>query len=237
MNDERTVSGLFGFGLFPPRERWAEEAALLMRGVPGALEEGPRGALLAKLERDYESPPRSYHIFGHALETARIGFAMAEGLARPLDPCSLAALAVAALCHDVVYARGARDNEEKSAVYASDFGASWGIPAAARETAARLVLATKHEARSPATELEALIRDADLSVLASARPRYEAYAALIRQESGAADAARYVEGRRAFLESFLSRARLFYLDDWAPVLERRARANLADELASLGREL
>lgn len=235
MPDEKAVNAVFKLSLFPLRESWPGRIELCRRELCPRGEVSELDALFAKLMSDYERPPRAYHIFGHALETLRIGASLGELAGLRLEAEDAAAFAVAALCHDVVYERGAADNEERSAVYASSFCGALGLSESVAAKASAAVLATKHPDREPSDALEALIRDADLSVLASPPERYADYASLIRQEAGAIDAAAYARGRGLFLAAFLDRRRLFFLEGVAEVLEAAARRNLGAELELLQR--
>ena len=72
--------------------------------------------------------------------------------------------------------------------------------------------------------------DLDLASLALPRPQYVANGARIRAEYAAVDDATFDPGRRAFMEAYLARERIFWTP-WGAPLEARARANLRLDLA------
>jgi predicted metal-dependent HD superfamily phosphohydrolase len=98
---------------------------------------------------------------------------------------------------------------------------------------AELVLATAgHEVQGVDRDTAVLLA-ADLAVLAAEPARYAEYATAVRREYAHVDDRAWRDGRSAVLRSLLARPQLFApeldLGEW----ERRARANLTSELASL----
>lgn len=235
MIDETSITFLFKSGLFPPPEAWNRELKAFLARLPtqNPARQKAVGSHASALKAMYEKPPRSYHILGHALETARRTVALAERLGDRPPESDEAALVLAALCHDAVYDPGRPDNEEASAAFAEAEALSLGFEPRAAGRASRLVLATKHPDARPSDTLEALIRDADLAVLASPPADYRLYASLIRREASFLDDATFARARKSFIESFLTRGRLFFLEPWDRLLEDRARSNLRAELAGL----
>ena len=235
MIDETSITFLFKSGLFPPPEAWKRElrAFLSRLATQNPARREDVGSRASAIEAMYAKPPRSYHVLGHALETARRTLALAERLSDRLPESDEAALVLAALCHDAVYDSGRSDNEEASAAFAEAEALYLGLEPQAARRASRLVLATKHPDARPSDTLEALIRDADLAVLASPAADYRLYASLVRREASFLDEAAYTRARQSFIESFLTRGRLFFLEPWGRLLEDRARSNLRTELAGL----
>lgn len=72
-------------------------------------------------------PPRTYHVLGHALETARRCLILSGYPETRLNADDEAALLLAAVCHDAVYEKGRSDNETLSGVFARALGADLGI--------------------------------------------------------------------------------------------------------------
>lgn len=235
MIDETSITFLFKSGLFPPPEAWKRELRAFLTRLPtqNPARRKAIGSHASALEAMYEKPPRSYHILGHALETARRALTLAERLSDRLPESDEAALVLAALCHDAVYDLGRTGNEGASAAFAEAEALSLGLEPQAARRASRLVLATKHPDARPSDTPEALIRDADLSVLASPPADYRLYASLVRREASFLDDAAYTRARKSFIESFLTRGRLFFLEPWDRLLEDRARSNLRAELADM----
>ena len=144
------------------------------------------------------------------------------------DPAAL----LAAVLHDVVYEPTRSDNEEASARYAARVLAH--LEAAVVGRTCELVLATKaHDTCRPGDRSCAALLDADLAILGAPAERYERYAAAIREEYGHVPEEAFRAGRRAVLEGFLARDRLFLTDDVHERLDAAARANLRREITRL----
>jgi len=230
--DESSVNRLFDSSLFlEPRAHRQALRSLLGQAARSEVREDLEDTATS-LESLYSNPPRAYHVLGHALEVARRCLVFAESVAES-TALDLPALIVAALCHDAVYEKGRSDNELRSAGVARATARVLGLAERTANMAGNLVLATLHPAHFPGSIGEAIIRDADLAILASPPQRYANYAALIRVEASALGDMRFHEARGRFLKEFLGRDKLFYLEGWAPLLEERARKNLAAELASI----
>jgi predicted metal-dependent HD superfamily phosphohydrolase len=168
----------------------------------------------------YEDPPRAYHNISHAVDCVHAAL-----------QASLPEQAVLALFyHDAVYVVGRDDNEEESyELFASHFEPSGGGRGA--ETMARvrdLVLATKHVG-DPRDEVEAVVRDVDVLVLAAEPRAFDAYDRTIRLEYASFTDADYEAGRRVFLTSLLAKDRIYYSAHYQH-LEERARANVRRRL-------
>ncbi len=163
----------------------------------------------------YAEPHRTYHnathikAVYHALEV--------RGL-------MTLALALAVWGHDLVYNPAAKDNEEQSAEI---FGVWLGAQGASAQLLAdvrRLILATKHT--DPASQRdEALLIDADLSILGADAKAFKQYNKAIRQEYKQVPSLLYKVGRRKILKSFLARPQIFCTPEFAG-LELQARVNL-----------
>ena len=186
-----------------PLERW-----------PLADRHDVRDALAAA----YADPSRGYHDTRHLTEVLdRLDELAGAGVA--FDP-TVADLA--AWFHDAVY-DGERDAEERSAAWAEE--ALAGTPYAAE--VARLVRLTEtHDPDEGDPAGQALV-DADLAILASPAPRYDAYVAGVRRDHAHLSDADFAAGRAAVLHDLAGREQLFHTaygrDTWEPA----ARANLA----------
>ncbi|HEY0978484.1 MAG TPA: Pycsar system effector family protein [Flavobacteriales bacterium] len=89
------------------------------------------------------------------------------------------ALRIAAWGHDIGYAEGSQDHEQRSAATIATFLADQGAEAGLIEHVRRLILATRTDTK-PGDELEAMIKDADLGHIAA--PDYPERLALLRRE-------------------------------------------------------
>lgn len=170
----------------------------------------------------YQQPKRAYHNDWHVRS-------MLDGLARRqvLTPT----LALAVWGHDLVYDPEAANNEARSAELFCEWLAGQGAGVEVRGQVERLILATAHTSL-PVTREEALLVDADLSILGADPETFAAYAAGIRQEYGHVPEQLYRSGRRRVLEHFLGRERIYTTPEFG-LLETQARANLKQSLAGL----
>jgi predicted metal-dependent HD superfamily phosphohydrolase len=153
------------------RERW--ERLCAGRGLAPHV----AGDLFQQIEEMYARPPRAYHDLGHVGACLRAADALVEA---PLDW----RIELVIWMHDCVYQPLAQDNEERSAEAAAEFAGRLGGAGEDAAAVRRLLLATRHVA-PPADADEAVVADADLSILAAEEPEYDAYAAAIRDEYAA----------------------------------------------------
>jgi len=188
-------------------------------GVPVADAYAPFDRLVAA----YSEPHRHYHTLEHLGEMFRV--------VGRLPVADLPAAQLAVWYHDAVCDPKATDNEERSADWAESDLKAWGVPRWAAVRA--LILATKHTATEPSTPDAAAFLDADLAILGAAEVRYQRYAADIRREYEWVPDEAYRAGRRAVLEGFLNRERIYRTAVMSEEGEESARRNLTAELAGL----
>jgi predicted metal-dependent HD superfamily phosphohydrolase len=175
---------------------------------------------------------RRYHGVRHVTWVVR----HVHELATEVPPVDLGAVVAAAFYHDAVYDPTAADNEEQSAALAErvlgELG--WGTPRC--RTVGDLVRATVgHE--PDGTPDRAVLIDADLAVLGSDPAAYQAYVTGVRTEYGHLDDQAWRRGRTEVLRRLLERRPLYVTEPGRRRWESRAQANLAAELATLGRRL
>ncbi len=191
-------------------------------GAIAALGGTPTGG--ADLVARYAEPHRHHHTADHV----RAVLTAAERPAASLPAQERHLLALAICAHDVVYEGAAGEDERASAAWAAETLTRAGL---ARDLITRvqtLVLATiTHE---PEDDLEAILLDADLAVLAADASTYDAYARAVRREYARYDDEAWASGRARVLRALLTRPRIYTR---AAELERRARHNLRAELATL----
>jgi len=124
---------------------------------------------------------------------------------------------------------GPGKDEEDSADLACDIAAEVGIPHGATR---RLILATKtHVATLPD---EALLLDADLSILAAPSDIFWRYEGQVRQEYAHVPDEIYRPARRRILQSFRDRRQIYQSPHGFHEWERKARFNLGQSIAGLG---
>jgi predicted metal-dependent HD superfamily phosphohydrolase len=72
-----------------------------------------------------------------------------------------------------------------------------------------------------------LLVDIDLAILGASEPRFAEYERQVRDEYAFVPEPLFYEKRRAILQSFLARPRIYSTRHFTNLLERRARMNLA----------
>lgn len=137
--------------------------------------------------------------------------------------------------HDAIYDPQAKDNELRSAAWASRALAAMQVdPALGRQVEACILATQTHTHPGADVPDLPLILDLDVAILAAPEEDYDAYCRAIRHEYGRLDDAEYRAGRGAVLQRFADRPRLFFTPRLAARLERQARHNIARELQALG---
>ncbi len=192
-------------------------------GVPVAEAYAPFDRLVAA----YSEPPRHYHTLEHLGELFRVVGRLASGIA------DMPAVQFAVWYHDAVYDPKATDNEERSADWAEADLKSWGVADSTWVIVRALIIATKHTAEVADTPDAAAFLDADLAILGAAEARYARYAADIRREYEWVPDDQYRAGRRAVLEGFLNRERIYRTAVMFEEGEGAARRNLTAEIERL----
>jgi predicted metal-dependent HD superfamily phosphohydrolase len=192
-------------------------------GVPTSRSQ----AVFAQLAARYASSGRSYHTLDHICDVLTRIHAL-SGLA-----VNLPALQFAAWFHDIIYDTHASTNEERSAVLAGDAMKALRIPSAVIAETQRLILLTKsHQTEREDIDGQILL-DADLAILGTDPPDYERYARAIWQEYAWVPEDQYKAGRRAVLQGFLRRPRIYFTEPMSAALEQSARNNLSREIETL----
>lgn len=186
----------------------------------------PAGAAIVfhDLVQRYTAANRHYHNLHHIAFVLQI----IEEL-RPLAQ-DINTIQLAAWFHDAVYEPGAADNEEQSATLATQLLTGLGLPAAAIERVAQLILTTRDH-RPLAGDIDSqILLDADLATLAAEPARYDAEVAGVRREYAHVPDEAFRRGRAQILSRFLERPRLFQTEAMYSRLEARARANIQREI-------
>jgi predicted metal-dependent HD superfamily phosphohydrolase len=178
-----------------------------------------RDALIAA----YTAPGRHYHDLRH-IEDCLAALAGVDNL----SAAERDILTEAIWWHDVVYDATRSDNEERSAELAEQH-----IRPDLRPEVGRLIRLTKSHQVEPGDRLGAILISIDLSILGAEPARYDAYAATIRKEFAHVPDSDYRAGRSRVLSQFAARPVIFPDAAFAATHDRRARENLARELASL----
>lgn len=134
--------------------------------------------------------------------------------------------------HDAVYEPLSKDNERRSAEWASRFLAENSAPDAVRDRVRDLILITAHAA-PPASQDAALLLDIDLAILGEDANTYDVYEAAIRREYRMVPMMVYRKKRAQILQGFLQRPTLYLNADFRNTREGSARSNLARIISRL----
>ncbi len=184
-------------------------------------------ALRDELLAAYADPSRGHHGTRHLAEVlARLDELAAAGTSYDRTPVLLAAW-----FHDAVY-DGERDAEERSATWAEDALPTHTDPATVAEVA-RLVRLTERHRPEPADANGCALSDADLSILAAPRERYDEYVAAVRSEYAHLTDDVFAAGRAEVLRALTAAPELFRTAHGRTRWEEPARVNVARELAGL----
>ncbi|MBA4389098.1 MAG: N-methyl-D-aspartate receptor NMDAR2C subunit [Verrucomicrobia bacterium] len=144
-----------------------------------------------------------------------------------------AAIEAAIWFHDAIYNSKASDNEEKSASVAVRMLAAMGVRSKLCQDVRKLILHTKH-AGVPRTGDGKIMVDVDLAILGSAPAVFSRYEKAIRKEYGWVEESVFWPKRAEFLQTLLSRKRIYVTDFFFKRYEARARKNMSQSIAKAG---
>jgi predicted metal-dependent HD superfamily phosphohydrolase len=185
-----------------------------------------RSRAFTQLVAAYSEPHRHYHNLTHVGQVIDI-LVLWEFVAKDWK-----SLFLAGFYHDVIYDPRDSENECRSADLASRTLLELGLRADLANRVRQLILMTKDHGAPDGDGDALLFLGADLSILAMPKDLYDNYSQAIRREYAWVPERNYREGRRAILQDFLNRPRiyrsvhLFYLED-------RARQNITAEIAQI----
>ncbi|MGO1736537.1 MAG: DUF4031 domain-containing protein [Leucobacter sp.] len=141
---------------------------------------------------------------------------------------------LAAWFHDAVYQGVTGEDEEASAQIAARTLAELGLPdALVLEVRDLIVATTPTFVHTSVSEPLAHLLDADLSIFASSDARYEKYALAVRSEYAHVPEPLFREGRAGILRGYIDQPTIYRTEAALTLWERRARENLAREIAAL----
>ncbi len=187
----------------------------------------PPPALQDQLIAAYQEPQRHYHSLQH-LSECLAHFAAVRGQAQHPGE-----VALALWFHDAVYDVKGSANERQSADWAVRELQAAGAGAAVLSRVERLIMATQHGAAEPAAGEpdQQLLVDIDLSILGAAPERFAEYDRQVRAEYAWVPGIVYRMKRKAVLQSFLARPRIYGTAHFRERCEAQARRNLAAAVA------
>lgn len=166
----------------------------------------------------YAQPHRHYHTLTHVDACLAWLDWFCASASRPAE------VELALWFHDAVYDPEANDNEHKSAQLAIDELGSLGIAAEIGERIAGHIQATSQH--TAAGSDSALVVDLDLTILGAAPREFASFEDAIRQEYSHVAEPLFRAARKAVLQNFLSRPKIYRDSAIGSELESRARANL-----------
>jgi predicted metal-dependent HD superfamily phosphohydrolase len=182
--------------------------------------------LAAELKAAYSEPHRRYHTLAHVEKC------LAELRSAWFYAVHLHEIEWALLFHDVVYDPRRQDNEARSADWACRVMDELRRPEDEKARVRSMILATAHSAE-PRTPDEALLLDADLSILGADEAVFDEYDRAVRVEYAWVPEQAYRNARAQVLRSFLSREPIYHTALFRGRYEEPARANLRRALARL----
>ncbi len=186
----------------------------------------PAEGVFCQVMAAYQSEGRAYHTLQHLGEC----FERFEEVRDAADRAG--EVEVALWFHDAVYDTHRADNEAASAAWAQAVVAGVGGTQHVLDRIGRLILATRHDS-APTDPDQALMVDIDLAILGADQPRFDEYESQIRREYQWVPEQLFRDRRRAILQGFLDRPRIYGTDHFRTRLETTARANLERALARL----
>jgi predicted metal-dependent HD superfamily phosphohydrolase len=190
-----------------------EFAPLGLRNMPEILYQ------FASLGRRYSAPWRRYHNLDHLF----YGYYKHRAFFGHMTPVNFFAW----MYHDSVYDPTAMDNENKSTELFLQDNKLIGFDSKEADKITKLILSTKHIGEMN------VITDVDLCGLGSSPDFYDANTALIRAEYSMVSDEAWKDGRKSFIERFLTAKRLFFTPKFHTAFEEQARENLRRELSKL----
>ncbi|MFC1854056.1 N-methyl-D-aspartate receptor NMDAR2C subunit [candidate division CSSED10-310 bacterium] len=179
-----------------------------------------------KLLAAYGEPHRIYHTSNHLVDCLILFDRVKQLARRPAE------VEVALWFHDAVYDLYRADNEEKSALWATEILLINGLDREVSDRVGELIMATSLF-NIPKTEDAKLIIDIDLAILGRSTSDYELYEQKIRQEYGRVPQSEFNLKRSALLEAFLTRPTIYYTKRFQDTFENQARINISRAIQKL----
>jgi len=191
---------------------------------------GNPGPKFDQLDAHYREPHRHYHNWDHISHCLDESDAARHLFARP----DLVRLSL--FYHDAIYDAGpsAKDNEEKSAVWAYNVCLKAGLSFEDCDVVKGLVRVTKHDTVSEDLDSRHII-DIDLAIFGQPAAVFDRYEKGIRAEYIWVPREYYSTARRDILGSFLKRDPIYFTDFFREKYEGTARENLERSIERLGR--
>ncbi len=176
------------------------------------------------LVHHYAEPGRCYHTLPHVFHCLHEFDQAATHIDNP------DAVELALWFHDAVFVPGARDNEQRSVNFLTEW-AGTAISAAFVKRVGALILATTHR-HPPKEGDESYVADIDLSTFGVNWPAFLRDTLRVRKEQPEIPDDVYYASHARFLHMLLARPRIFYTDFFLGRYEERAKRNIQRLLAT-----
>jgi len=178
------------------------------------------------LIKAHAQPHRAYHTLDHIAACLSHLDDVQERVERPDE------IEMALWFHDAIYEPFSATNEEDSAQWAADWLQDQGLDKANIGRIADHILDTKsHD--TPESLDGRFMLDIDLSILGTPVPIYDQFEIDVRREYRRVPRFIFRKKRKAILEGFLARDRIFGTDYFHDKLEGQARKNLTRAISNL----
>jgi predicted metal-dependent HD superfamily phosphohydrolase len=185
--------------------------------------------LLDRLLARHREKQRRYHTAAHVAWVIR--HVEELGVVEPVD--HLDEVVAAAFYHDAIYEPTHPANERASARLARRDLATLGWSDDRTERVGVMIEATAHQSPDAPSGDTAILLDADLAILAADPAAYSDYVSGVRAEYRHVDDDEWRTGRTSVLQGFIDHTSIYSTPTARERWERRARANIAAELAAL----
>lgn len=189
------------------------------RAWRGLQAEGEGDAAQQLLLSKYAETSRQYHTQQHLSECLSLFAELMNQAERPAE------VEMALWFHDAIYELKRHDNEEQSAALARMVLSAAAVAPASIQRIEDLILATRHTAL-PVSRDEQLLVDIDLAILGADALHFAEYEKQIRDEYSFVPKWIFKHKRRAILQTFLARERIYSTDVMFAKREAQARINL-----------
>ncbi|WP_440133767.1 HD domain-containing protein [Chitinophaga sancti] len=175
----------------------------------------------------YNESHRFYHNLDH-VQTLLVFIEEYNHLVHDLETLQLAVF-----FHDIIYDVQRADNEERSALVATQFLEQTSYPPEKIALVSEYIRATKsHQNPNKDSDLDCFL-DFDLFILSGPERMYQAYAKNIRKEYGIYPDSVYVPGRKKILQYFLDRPSIYKTAGFRERFDAVAKENIQRELEKL----
>lgn len=175
----------------------------------------------------YSESHRYYHNLDH-VQTLLVFIEEYNHLVQDLENLQLAVF-----FHDIIYDVQRGDNEERSALVATQFLEQTSYPPEKIARVSEYIRATKsHQNPNNDSDLDCFL-DFDLFILSGPERMYQAYAKNIRKEYGIYPDAVYVPGRKKILQHFLDQPSIYKTAGFRERFDTVAKENIQRELEKL----